>query len=189
MTHKLWPKKLKLNYSKDVIDIVQYGSSVIEGTIPNDIDIAVIYNKIPLKEQLEFSQSIKKQLQEHVDIKIHIKSFDLYSLFDLGNFAKESILFYGKSIITGNEFSNRFGLSSRLQISYSLQQLEKKDKVKFHYLLKGKKNSSGLLNIYSGELIKPGLIEILPEHEKVFVDKIKEITDEFVLRKIFIEKK
>ena len=62
MTQKLWQKKLKLNYSKDVFDIVQFGSSVIEGEAPNDIDIAVIFNKIPLKDQLNQAQKIKIQI-------------------------------------------------------------------------------------------------------------------------------
>ena len=33
MTQKLWQQKLELNYSKDVFDIVQFGSSVIEGKV------------------------------------------------------------------------------------------------------------------------------------------------------------
>ena len=52
MMRFLWQKKPELNYSKDVFDIVQFGSSVKEGENPNDLDIAVIFNKIPLKEQL-----------------------------------------------------------------------------------------------------------------------------------------
>ena len=61
MMQKLWQEKLKLNYSKNVFDIVQFGSSVIEGENPRDLDIAVIFQKIPLKEQLEEAQKIKKQ--------------------------------------------------------------------------------------------------------------------------------
>ena len=108
MMQKLWQKKLKLSYSKEVIDIVQFGSSVKENSKPNDIDIAVIFNKIPLKDQLNESQKIKKQIQSLSSIPIHVKSFDLYSLFDSANFAKEGILSYGKSIISGDYFSKNF---------------------------------------------------------------------------------
>ncbi|MBS3163273.1 hypothetical protein J4427_01135 [Candidatus Woesearchaeota archaeon] len=184
MMHYLWQKKPKLNYSSDVFDIVQFGSSVMENSNPSDIDITVIFNKIPLKEQLEQSQSIKNQLQKFSDIPIHVKSYDLYSFFDESNFAKENILFYGKSIISGDYFSKKFGLNSKIQVYYSLINLKKKDKIRFNYMLNGKKGNYGLIKKYGGNLLKPGLIEIYPEHENVFIESIKKITDKFEIRRI-----
>ena len=186
MTYKLWLKKLKLNYSKDVFDIIQFGSSVIEGNTPNDVDIAVVFQKIHLKEQLNQAQEIKNQLQEQLNIPIHINVFDLYSFFDKGNFAKESILFYGRSLISNDYFSKKFYLNPKLQISYSLNKLQKKEKVMFHYLLKGKKGKYGLLRKYGGGLLNPGLIEIAPEHEKIFIKAIVEITKDFKIKKVFL---
>lgn len=185
MMQKLWQKKPKLNYSPDVIDIVQFGSSIIEGRTPNDLDLAVIFKKIPLKEQLEQSQNIKKEAQKFAEIPIHINSFDLYSLFNASNFAKESILFYGKSLISGDYFSKKLGFNPKIQISYSLDDLKKKEKVRFHYMLKGKKGNYGLLKKYGGGLISPGLIEINPEHEYIFTESIKKITLKFKIKKIF----
>ena len=186
MMQKLWQKKLKLSYSKEVIDIVQFGSSIMESSKPNDIDIAVIFNKIPLKDQLNESQKIKKQIQSLSSIPVHVKSFDLYSLFDSSNFAKENILFYGKSILSGDYFSKHFGFSPKLQISYSLKNLEKKDKIRFNYLMNGKKGKYGLLRKYGGHLLNPGLIEIYPEFEDVFIEAIKEITSDFKVKKTFL---
>ena len=184
MTYKLWQKKLKLNYSKDVLNIVQFGSSTIEGVSPNDIDIAVIFQKIPLKEQLNQAQQIKNQLKKETELPIHINSFDLYSLFHEGNFAKENILFYGKSLITKDYFSKIFGLTPRIQISYDLRDLDKKDKVRLHYTLKGKKGKYGLVKKCGGDLLNPGLIEIHPEHEKIFTEAIKKTTSKIKIKKI-----
>jgi predicted nucleotidyltransferase len=184
MTQKLWQKKLKLNYSKDVYDIVQFGSSVIEEKIPSDIDVAVIFNKIPLKDQLIQAQKIKKQLEVFSKLQIHIKSYDLYSLFNKSNFAKEDILFYGQSLISQDYFSKKFGFSPRLQIYYFLKDLKKKDKIRFNYLLNGKKGKYGLLRKYKGKLLKPGLIEIFPEYEEIFTKSIKKLITNFELRKI-----
>lgn len=181
---KLWLKKLKLNYNKTVFDIVQFGSSIMENSLANDIDIAVIFQKIPLKDQLDRAQEIKKQLSKELNIPIHIKSFDLYSFFDEANFAKEGILFYGKSLIFGDYFAKRFGFNPRTHIYYSLEKLEKKDKVKFHYMLKGKKGVYGLLKKYGGELLKPGLIEVYPEYENIFITSIKKIISDFKIKKI-----
>jgi predicted nucleotidyltransferase len=186
MTQKLWQKKLELNYSENVLDIIQFGSSVIDNNIPNDIDVAVIFKKIPVKEQLDETQKIKKQLQAVSELPIHIKAYDYYSFFDESNFAKEGILFYGISLITGDFFSKKFGLTPVIEISYDLRELEKKDKVRFHYLLKGKKNSSGMLNEFGGKLLNPGLIQIKPEHEKIFLDKISEFQLKFKISKKFL---
>lgn len=184
MTQRLWLKKPKLIYSKDVFDIVQFGSSVMEDEKPNDIDIAIIFQKIPIKEQLEQAQEIKKQLEKISELPIHIKSFDMYSFFDTSNFAKESILFYGRSLLSGNYFSEKFGLNPKIQIYYSLDNLKKKDKIKFHYMIRGKSGKYGLLKKYGGNLLKPGLIEIFPEHEKIFVNSIKKLISKFEIRKI-----
>jgi len=185
MMQKKSQKKLKLTCSKNIIDIVQFGSSVVEESNPNDIDVAIIYKEVSLKEQLEESQKIKKQLSEIFEIPIHVKSYDLYSLFSKGNFAGNSILFYGKSLITKDYFSKYFKLIPRIQIKYVLSDLEKKDKIRFNYLLNGKKGQYGLLRKYAGRLISPGIIEIFPEYEKIFIEKIKKITSKFEIKKIF----
>lgn len=181
---KLWLKKLKLNYSLEIFDIVQFGSSVEEGKVPNDIDIAVIFYKIPIKDQLNQAQEIKKQLGNYSEIPIHITSFDLYNFFDNSNFAKESILFLGKSLIYKDNFSKRFGFNPKLQIYYSLNKLQKKDKIRFNYMLNGKNKKYGLLRKFQGEILKPGLIEINPEFRHIFIDSIKEFNIPYKIRKI-----
>lgn len=184
MMQKLWQKKLKWNYNKDVVDIVQFGSSITKEE-SRDIDIAVIFNKIPLREQLLESQKIKRQLEKFSEIPIHINSFDLYSLFDEANFAREGIIFYGKSLINQDYFSKKFGLIPKIHIHYSLNNLKKKDKIRFNYMLSGKKGSYGLLRKYLGKLLKPGLIEISPEFQEIFVLKIKNFNIKFKEEKIF----
>ena len=183
--HKLWQKKQTLKYSKNVLDIVQFGSSIIEEAKSNDIDIAVIFQKISLKEQLNESQEIKKQLQENIELPIHISSFDLCSFFDKGNFAKDGILFYGKSVISQKDFSLMYGIKPKLEIYYTLKDLEKKDKIRFNYLLNGKGGKYGLIKKYSGKIISPGVIETSPEYEKVFTEAMKEITKKIIVKKMF----
>jgi len=175
-----------LNYSKNVIDIVQFGSSVLEESIPNDIDIAVIFNKISVKEQIKEAHEIKKQIEKLTSFSVQIESFDLESFFQEGNFARQGILFHGRSILNGKYFAERFGMAPKLRISYVLKNLEKKDKVRFNYLLSGKKGNYGLLKKYGGKLIYPGVIETSPDNEKVFAEKMGKITDKIKVEKIFV---
>ncbi len=186
MTQKLWQKNLKLNYNKEVVDIVQFGSSVMEGKEARDIDIAVIFDKISLKEQIDGAYKIKKQIEKLTDKEIHISNFDLSNLFNEGNFAREGILFYGISLINGEAFSKKLGFSPKIQILYSLEKLKKKDKVRFHYMLRGKKGKYGMLRKYDGELVSSGVIEISPAYEELFVNEIKNFISDFKIRRILI---
>ena len=184
--HRLWLNKQKLIYSKNVIDIVQYGFSVIEECKSRDIDIAVIFNKIPLKDQLNESQNIKKQLTKISSLPIHIKSFDFYSLFDKSNFAREGILFHGMSILKKDYFSKFLGFEPKLYFFYSLDKLDKKDKIKFNYMLNGRGGKYGLLKKHVGRLVKPGMIEVLPQYEKIFNDSIKKHISSFEVKRVFL---
>ncbi|MBS3142681.1 hypothetical protein J4464_04830 [Candidatus Woesearchaeota archaeon] len=179
MTLKLWQRKPKLTYSKAVLDIVQFGSSLVEGSNPRDIDIAVIFNKIPLKDQLNQAQDIKKQLSKESEKPIHINSYDYYSLLDISNFAKDNILLYGRSIITGEYFVSRFGVTPRVQIHYSLKGMMKKDKIKFNYMLNGKQGEYGLLRKYGGRILNPGLVEVMPECKELFLESIRKLSAEY----------
>ena len=51
-------------------------------------------------------------------------------------------------------------------------------------MLKGKKGNYGLLKKYGGSLINPGLIEIFPEYENIFIESIKKLTPNFKIKKI-----
>ena len=88
-------------------------------------------------------------------------------------------MFYGKSIISKDYFVKKFGLIPKIQISYSLKDLKKKDKIKFNYMLNGRKGKYGLLREYGGKLLNPGLIEISPEYREIFLEGMKKITPKF----------
>ena len=53
-------------------------------------------------------------------------------------------------------------------------------------MLSGRKGKYGLLRKYGGKLLKPGIIEIVPETENLFLEKIKMITTRFKVRRAFI---
>ena len=83
MTQKLWLKKLKLNYSSNVIDIVQFGSSIFEDSDPNDIDMGIIFKKIPIRTQPEESQKIKNQFLLVVLLTVHFHQMLLNGVLNI----------------------------------------------------------------------------------------------------------
>lgn len=159
-----------------VLDIIQFGSSILYDAEPNDIDIAVLYEQIPLKEQLITSQRIKKSFETQTSIPIHINSYSYQTLLDQGNFAKESII-SGISLFSGDFFAKKLNLIPEIHIFYSLLKLDKAGKVRFNYFLHGKSGKGGFLTEEIGRLVKPGYVILNPLYEKVFFKKIKEHID------------
>ena len=178
-------------HGKRVVEVFKRRKDHMIGIL-NGLDTRVWDPKTDLSLPIQYEEDsvssakrvIKEQLQKNSEIPVHIKPFDLYSFFDESNFAKESIIIYGKSIISNDYFAKNLGFTPKIQISYSLKNLRKKDKIKFHYMLKGKKGNYGLLKKYGGSLINPGLIEIFPEYENIFIESIKKLTPNFKIKKI-----
>jgi len=170
----LWKKNLELSYDDTIIDIVQFGSSVKEGTEPNDIDLVVLFKDIPIKEQLNKAQNIKEQLETQSTIPIHIKPLTYKTLFAPGNFAKEGIIGYGMSLITKKPFSEQFSMKANTYITYSLQEKTKTEKVRVHYNLRGKKGEYGILREVQGTLVKPGMIKVAPQKEDAIIRYLEE---------------
>ncbi len=184
---EVWLNKPELKYSQRVYDIVWFGSSLYSREF-NDVDVAVIYKSLPIKEQLIEGQKIKKQLEKFTNHKIDLINFDFYSLFDDSNFSREGIIFYGKSLIDNKFFSEKLGFRPLTLISYSLNKLNKSGKVRFHYLLKGKGGKYGLLRKYGGELIKPGLIRVNPLFEEFFLKEMSKEVKELRVEHLLVSK-
>src|SRR3989344_822837 len=127
MTHKLWLQKQKLNYNKNVFDIIQFGSST-----------------------------------------------------------RENNLFHGISLIDKKFFSEKLRFIPKIQIYYSLERMGKNEKIKFNYMLSGRGGKYGLLKKYNGNLIRPGLVEISPNYENIFIEKISALTKKFRIKKVLV---
>lgn len=163
----LWQKNLPLHLDSAVLAVVQFGSTVIEGVTPNDVDIAILFKEVPLKQQLDIAQDIKQQLEKNVELPIHVKAFTYETLFDSSNFARIAIMSCGMDLLTKKPFAQRFGLKAQMQFAYSLQTLTKTEKVRIHYQLRGKKGDYGLLKKIGGVLVKPGLVRVPPNTEPI----------------------
>jgi hypothetical protein len=51
-------------------------------------------------------------------------------------------------------------------------------------MLRGRQKQYGLLKKYGGKIISPGLIEIMPEHENIFIEAIETITKNYEKKNI-----
>ncbi len=178
---------LKNNNDKTIFDIVVYGSSAKGKEKPNDVDIVVIFRSGNLKERLTKIQEIKKDIRLSKEVKLDIKGILLEELFDANFFGRSGIFLEGISLIDEKIFSEKMGFSGYSLFVYSHKGKTHTEKVKFNYLISGRK-SKGIIELFNGKHIAPGVIQIPIEKSFEFENILLRNKISFVKKNILIER-
>jgi len=144
---------------KSIFDIVIYGSFAKGKEYPRDIDILVIFIEGSLRERLEKIQEIKFKIKNEIKNEIDIKQSLLMELFSPSFLGKTGIFLEGISIFDNKDFSEKIGFRPYALFSYSLKNLAHAQKVRFNYLLAGRKRK-GIIEEFGGERVVSGAIKI-----------------------------
>lgn len=155
---------------KEIFDIVLYGSAVKGKIKPADLDIVVIFRYGTLKERLDKIQEIKRRIKTKVNVDI--KGIVWEELFQEEFFARSGIFLEGISLFSGEPFSKKIGYNSKVLFFYDLRKKNHKEKVKFNYLLNGRKGE-GILKKINALRLTPGVIEVSVEHCLEFEEILK----------------
>ncbi len=170
---------------RGIFDIVVYGSLVKNKENPNDIDILVIFNEGNLKERLNKIQSIKSKIKTKE--KIDIKGILWQELFQDEFFARSGIFLEGISIFTGKPFAERIDFNGFAIFVYNLTNKSHADKVKFNYVLSGRK-SEGLIKGLEGKHPAPGVIEIPIKNSLEFENVLKKNNISYFKKEVLIKR-
>ena len=141
-------KKWTEEWKKEVVDIFLFGSAIKGKDNPNDIDICLIFRD---KLNLDIIKKAGLILGE----EFHLSSLTANNFFTEIHSLSKTIMFEGRSIITGKSFTGNFGLNGFLLYSYNLSQETPSKKVRFVYLLRGRGESAGMVKRWGGEFISP----------------------------------
>jgi predicted nucleotidyltransferase len=139
-------EKLKGLDLKEIADIFLFGSAVKGKEFPNDIDVCIIFRE---KISEKITSDIKTRLKK---FNAHISSLVVDNFFKNPHSLIKTLLLEGVSIINNKPFIQNFGFSSHVLYSYELSKLKPSEKVKFVYLLKGRREE-GMVKKMSGEWI------------------------------------
>ncbi len=157
---------------KTIFDIVLYGSAAKGKISPNDVDIAIIFREGTLKERLAKIQTIKKRISIEQKEKIDMKGILWEELFKESFFARSGILVDGISLLDGKPFAQKIGFISYSIFIYTLQNKSHTEKIKFNYILSGRK-SKGMIALLEGKRLASGVIQIPTQHSLEFEDVLK----------------
>jgi len=150
MSHELntyLRKKLKGLDLTEIIDIFLFGSAVKGKEFPKDIDICIVFRKKISEEMID---DIENRLKE---FDLHISSLIINNFFKKPHPLIKTLLIEAISILTGKPFIQNFGFLSYVLYSYDLSKLKLSKKVRFVYLLKGRKKGMGVVAKMNGEWI------------------------------------
>ena len=132
-------KKLISKYS-EVEDVILYGSTVRGKKNPKDVDILVLFHqKVDKKTEYEIRKTIEKDY-DNVSIISKTAATVLESAFD----ARESVLFEGKSFLTGKTLGEKYGFSSLGMFKYDFKGWNNTKRTKFYYALNGRGKEKGI---------------------------------------------
>ena len=159
---------------KAIFDIILYGSAVKGKRIARDIDIMVIFLEGSLRERLAKIQNIKNKLKIVLkDKELDIKQTLLKDLFSPEFLARTGILLEGISIYKNKKFCETLGFKAFALFWYDLKGLTHTQKVKFNYILAGRRTSKGVVKVLKGERLAKGVVKIPIEHSIEFEEILK----------------
>ena len=144
---------------KSIFDIIVYGSFVKGKENAKDVDIVVIFSEGTLRERLDKIHDIKNKLK-HMGKEIDIKQITLNKLFETDFFARTGILKEGISVFKDTQFSETLGFKSYSLFWYNLNGLTHTQKVRFNYILSGRKDMKGMIKELKGERLVSGAVKI-----------------------------
>ena len=158
--------------NNDIEDILIFGSSVRGKEKVDDLDILVLF-KTKIDKNIEYA--IRKELEKHYN-KIAIISKTIKTSVDQSFDARESILFEGFSLISGDNLAKKYGFSSLGMFKYNFNGWNKLRKTKFYHAFNGRKGKCGIADLLnciklSNNLLLSPLDKI--EHVKEFLESWK----------------
>ena len=157
----------------NIVDVILFGSSIRGNLSPRDVDLCIIIKDDHEKKSLDLVDSLGK-LTDNFKLKFHINIL-MSSSFISGNTLAKTLLNEGRSIKHNKSFSSVFGFENKSLFVYTLKHFSPSKRVRFHYLLKGRYGSKGMLNEAQGKFLGAGSIIVPTEKE----DLLKAVFDKW----------
>ncbi|MDO8643219.1 MAG: nucleotidyltransferase domain-containing protein [Candidatus Woesearchaeota archaeon] len=154
------------------LDVILFGSAARGKMQPQDIDLCILISDTDEEKSIELVDSLGKITEK--DVKTHITILTATALVK-GNTLTRTLLSEGVSIKHKTDFSRRGGYEKKTLFVYSLKHFSASQRVRFHYLLRGRYGMRGILAEVEGKLMGTGTMAVPTEKE----DILKEVFDQW----------
>ena len=132
---------------REVFDVVLYGSTVLGKPSPNDIDVVILTGEKlhPAKARplvLELKAEVGRILPGK---ELDVRAMAIEDLFDPNNLASLGIIIEGFSLTRGKPLAELMNGEAYTLFRFTLRGMERKDRVRFQYALRGRDGKGGVL--------------------------------------------
>ncbi|WP_048160003.1 nucleotidyltransferase domain-containing protein [Thermococcus barophilus] len=164
---------------KKVFDVILYGSTTLGKELPNDFDFMVITKKANEEERFDLAFEFREILLDlgFSHEKLDVKAINLESLWDPNYLATPGIIISGFSLTKGKPIHELMNGESYSLFSINVQRLDRSQRKKFNYALKGRDGSGGILKDLNGVFLAPWVVLIPIENTY----KFKEFLDYWIV--------
>ena len=169
-------KKL-LKKTKNIEDVLLFGSALREKRKPSDIDILVLFKTEVVVEELHL---IRKEIELHYR-NVQVVARTLKNISDTSFDARESYLFEAKSLITQKNLAEECGFSALGMFKYKFDDWTKLQKTKFYYALNGRGKSDGVKQLLNCIRLSDNVL-LVPLNN---IDEFKDFLESWKLKYIF----
>lgn len=128
-------------HTKEVLDIILFGSSVKGKQRPKDIDLLLLFRT---REDLDVTYELRKKLKDF-KIETQVISKTYFQLFDKNFRAREAFLGEGFSLIKRQFISEGLGYSNIALFKYELKGFPQSKRMRLQYAFYGRDKKSGIV--------------------------------------------
>jgi len=153
-----------------VRDVIIFGSLMRGKGKPGDIDLCILIEGGDEKKSLDLVHSLAAITDRYTKFIFQINIITEKQLIE-GNTLTRAIVTEGFSIKKSLKIAEIWGFQSKSLFIYTLKGFSPSDRVKFHFVLRGRYGNAGVLEEVKGKLLSPGAIMVPAEYE----DKMKEV--------------
>jgi len=143
-------------YKEDIKEIILFGSILRGKSVPNDIDILLIFFKT-INKDIEYE--LKKKLTLVFD-NISLISKSQEQVYVSSFTARESIIFEGYSLVTEEFIASLFGFNSLGIFVYDTKKLNNTNKTRFYYALNGRRKAKGITDALEAIKLSDNIIAV-----------------------------
>lgn len=172
LKNKEFVKRIKeFLQNPEIIDIVLFGSAAKGKEKPRDIDLLLLLSP-HTKNKHEIEYEVRKTLKKIIErITITAKTYE--ELFNPAFFAREALLAEGISLRQQKPFSSGLGYAPLFLFKYSLEKMNKSERMRFYYSLQGRGDEQGVLQKTKCLKFSDTIIFSPPESAEVIKDFLK----------------
>ncbi|MBN1156556.1 nucleotidyltransferase domain-containing protein [Candidatus Woesearchaeota archaeon] len=164
-----------------IIDVVIFGSTVRGKTSPNDIDVCLIIPVTVEKKAIDIAASFRKEFGE-----FHVSVMTDNDFVKGRHTLVKTLLTEGASVMNGESVSKLFGFNNETLFTYALAGFRPADRVRFHYLLRGRRGAKGILKETKAQILGDGVLIVPTEKEDVIREVFEKWKVKFKSRKMLV---